>query len=160
MVGLAQTQTPTPATHPLPTANQSLAKHNRKSSQTTENIQQRHKSIASFCRVLGAHDRRRDSPPTLRRDALPAARCIATCACASIRVSAGSCAQPPGGGAVMMYASLHMSEWMSVLSPYEMPIRSGVRAKSRAVRTFPFSNFAFLFSAFKSSEVKNEKLQH
>src|SRR5579863_1663008 len=51
-------------------------------------------------------------------------------ACASIRVSAGSCAQPPGGGAVMMYASHYMSDWTSVLTLCEMPMRMGVRAKS------------------------------
>jgi hypothetical protein len=60
----------------------------------------------------------------------------------------------------MMYASPYMSEWTSVLSPCEMPIRSGVCAKLRAVRAFPFSNFAFVISAFNSTEVKNEKLQH
>jgi hypothetical protein len=32
---------------------------------------------------------------------------------------------------VMMYASHYMSEWTSVLSLCEMPIRRGVRAKSR-----------------------------
>jgi hypothetical protein len=126
MFGLAQTQASTPATRLLPRANQSLAKHNRKSPQTTQNNHQQPKSIASFCRVFRAHSPRRNSPPALRLAALPAARCIPARACASIRDSAGSCAQPPGGGAVMMYASLYMSEWTSALSPYEMPIRSGV----------------------------------
>jgi hypothetical protein len=112
----------------------------------------------------------------------------------------------------MMFASHYMSEWTSVLFLYEMPIRSGVCAKSRAgsgfvvaricarfVRDshcwrskdrryegqvklevngarlkaaatnsratstpgrFGVSDFAFPFSAFNSSEVKNEKLQH
>ena len=46
-----------PSTHSAhlsvtPTANQSLAKHNRKPSQMTENKQQQPKSIASFCRVV------------------------------------------------------------------------------------------------------------
>jgi hypothetical protein len=35
-----------------PSPNQSLAKHNRKPSQLTENNHQRSKSIASFCRTL------------------------------------------------------------------------------------------------------------
>jgi hypothetical protein len=39
----------------LPTANQSLAKHNRKASQIIENKQQRPESIASFCRVFRAY---------------------------------------------------------------------------------------------------------
>ena len=46
-----------PSTHSAhlsvtPTANQSLAKHNRKPSQMIEDKQQRPKSIASFCRVF------------------------------------------------------------------------------------------------------------
>jgi hypothetical protein len=112
----------------------------------------------------------------------------------------------------MMLASHYMSKWTSVLSLYEMPIRSGVCAKSHAgsefavarlcglfvcdyhcwrsedrryegnvkyevngarlkaaatnskaiatPRHFPLSNFAFPFSGFNSTEVKNEKLQH
>jgi hypothetical protein len=60
----------------------------------------------------------------------------------------------------MMFASPYSSNWTSVLSPYEMPIPTGPGAKSRARSAFPFSDFAFLFSAFNSSEVKNEKLQH
>jgi hypothetical protein len=56
-------------------------------------------------------------------------------ACASIRVSAGSCAQPPGGGAVMMYASHYMSEWTSVLSLCEMPIHRGVGADAHRIAT-------------------------
>ena len=132
MLGLAQTQTTTPFTHLLPAQNQSLAKHNRKPSQLTENNHQRSKSIASFCRVFLDYSLRRNSPPTFRCDALPAARCIPARPCASIRVSAGSCAQPPGGGAVMMFASHYTSDWTSVLSLCEMPIRSGACAKSRA----------------------------
>jgi len=52
----AQLQTSTHPTHsPVPpTANQSLAKHNRKPLQLTENNHQRPKSIASFCRNLSA----------------------------------------------------------------------------------------------------------
>jgi len=51
-----QPQTSTHPTHPpvTPTANQSLAKHNRKPSQLFENNHQRSKSIASFCRNLSA----------------------------------------------------------------------------------------------------------
>jgi hypothetical protein len=41
-----------------------------------------------------------------------------------------------GGGAVMMFASPYSSNWTSVLSPYEMPIRSGSRAKSCAGNDF------------------------
>src|ERR1700678_1854067 len=41
-----------------------------------------------------------------------------------------------GGGAVMMYASPYSSNWTSVLSPYEMPIPSGPRAKSCADNDF------------------------
>ena len=41
-----------------------------------------------------------------------------------------------GGGAVMMYASPYSSNWTSVLSPYEMPIPSGPRAKSCAGNDF------------------------
>src|ERR1700676_5328490 len=59
----AHPRTSTYPTHqPVPpTANQSLAKHNRKPSQMIEDKQQRPKSIASFCRVFrdyqgkGAH---------------------------------------------------------------------------------------------------------
>jgi hypothetical protein len=52
-----------PSTHSAhlsvtPTANQSLAKHNRKPSQLAENKHQRAQSIASFCRLLA-------SPPRL-----------------------------------------------------------------------------------------------
>jgi hypothetical protein len=118
----------------------------------------------------------------------------------------------------MMFASPYSSNWTSVVSPYEMPIRSGVCAKSRVgsdfvvvricelfvrgdhcwpaedrrheshikgqvksarlkaaatnstatsnstatatLAAFSFSIFAFPFSAFNSSEVKNETLQH
>jgi len=118
----------------------------------------------------------------------------------------------------MMFASSYMSEWLSVLSLCEMPMRRGVCRKSRtgsnfvvarscglfvrdnhswrsedrryegnalyqvkdaclkaaatnstatsnskttlAPEHFPLTNFAFSFSVFKSSEVKNEKLQH
>jgi hypothetical protein len=160
MLGLAQTQTTTTATHLQPTQNQSLAKQNRKPSQLTKNNHQRPKSIASFCRVFPDYGPRRSSPSAFRCDQLSPARCIPAHPCASIRVSAGSCAQPPGGGAVMMFASLYMSDCTSVLSPCEMPIPTHPRAKSSAASAFPFSNFAFPFSAFNSSEVKNEKLQH
>jgi hypothetical protein len=160
MLGLAQTQTSTPAALEHPTQNQSPAKHNRKPSQVAENNQQRPKSIASFCRVFLDFGPRRNVPPAPRCDALPAARCISARPCASIRLSAGSCAQPPGGGAVMMVASPYSSNWMSVPSPYEMPIRSTFGAKSRASSFFLVSDFTFPFSAFNSSEVKNEKLQH
>src|SRR5277367_758225 len=49
-----QPQTSTHPTHRRvpPTPNQSLAKHNRKPPQLTENNHQHPKSIASFCRVL------------------------------------------------------------------------------------------------------------
>jgi hypothetical protein len=70
MLGLARTQTSTTATHLLPTQNQSLAKHNRKSSQLIENNHQRPESIASFCRVFLDHSPLRKSPPVFRRDAL------------------------------------------------------------------------------------------
>jgi hypothetical protein len=222
MLGLARTQTFTPSTLRQPTQNQSLAKHNRKSSQLAENNHRRPKSIASFCRVFPKFAPPRNSPPLFRSDStaarphislpnsaslgylgvrrlaaaltsrsslrrsprsatrvrpassatssfanaqigsppLSASRCISARACASIRASAGSCARPPGGGAVMIYASPYSSNRTSVLFPYEMPIRSGVCAKSRAANAFPFSNSTFPFSAFNSSEVKNEKLQH
>jgi hypothetical protein len=150
VLGLAQTQTSTPATLRPPAANQSLAKQNRKASQLTENNHQHPKAIASFCRVFLDYSLRRNSPPTFRCDALPAARCIPARPCASIRVSAGSCAQPPGGGAVMMYASHYMSEWTSVLSPCEMPIRSGSGANSCASRVFPLFNFVYLFFCIAS----------
>jgi hypothetical protein len=52
MLELAQTHTSALSTRRPPAANQSLAKQNRKSSQTTENNRQRTKSIASFCRVF------------------------------------------------------------------------------------------------------------
>ena len=109
------------------------------------------------------------APPQMRTLPLPASRCIPARPCASIRLSAGSCAQPPGGGAVMMYASLYMSDCTPVLSPCEMPIRSCLHPKKRVCHpersegsafAFPFSNFSFPFSALHLIEVKNEKLQH
>ena len=45
----------------------------------------------------------------------------------------------------MMYASHYMSEWTSVLSLCEMPIRSGVCAKSHAGREFVVVRVCGLF---------------
>jgi hypothetical protein len=45
----------------------------------------------------------------------------------------------------MMFASHYMSEWTSVLSPYEMPIRSGVCAKSHAGSDFVVARIYGLF---------------
>jgi hypothetical protein len=160
MLGLAQTQTFAPATLPPHAANQSLAKQNRKPSQLIENTHQYQKSIANFCPLFRAHSPRRNSPRASCYLELLSGRCIPALACASIRLSAGSCAQPPGGGAVMMFASHHISNRTSVLSPYEMPIPAHPRPKSRAPSAFPFCNFAFPFSVFNPSEVKHENLQH
>ncbi len=52
MFALAPTQTSAHLRRPFPTANQSLAKQNRKPSQVIENNHQQPKSIASFCRVF------------------------------------------------------------------------------------------------------------
>ena len=52
MFELAPTRTSVHPRRLLPTAIQSLARHNRKSSQIIENNHQRSKSIASFCRVF------------------------------------------------------------------------------------------------------------
>jgi hypothetical protein len=49
---LSPTRTCDHPRRPLPTANQSLAKHNRKPSQIIENNHHRPKSIASSCRLL------------------------------------------------------------------------------------------------------------
>jgi hypothetical protein len=54
MLELSRTGNSTLPARFLRTANQSLAKHNRKPSQIIENNHQRPKSIASFCRVFGA----------------------------------------------------------------------------------------------------------
>ena len=52
MLERAQTHTSTVFTRHQPAPNQSLAKQNRKPSQTTENNRQRTESIASFSRVF------------------------------------------------------------------------------------------------------------
>jgi hypothetical protein len=141
-----------PLAHQRPTP--SLAKQNRIPPQAHGNHHQQPISIASFLPGF-----RRAIPAAAPRK-LPRTCCIPVHACASIRLSAGSCAQPPGGGAVMMFASPHISNGKSVPSPYEMPIPIHPRVKSRAPSAFPFSDLAFPFPAFNSSEVKNEKLQH
>ena len=86
MFALATTRTSAYPKRLLRTANQSLAKHNRKPSQAIENNHQQPKSIASFCRVFsdyqgkGAHPAERDdhctrlqiliaSAPELKTDA-------------------------------------------------------------------------------------------
>jgi hypothetical protein len=62
MFELVRTQAFTLPARLLPTANQSLAKHNRKPSQLIENNHPRPKSIASFCRVLSPAARSKSDP--------------------------------------------------------------------------------------------------
>ena len=66
MVNAARASAPHATAPPSP--NQSLAKHNRKPRQLTENKHQRSKSIASFCRTLPPPPRatNHDSRITLR----------------------------------------------------------------------------------------------
>jgi hypothetical protein len=56
MVNAARASAPRATARPSP--NQSLAKHNRKPMQTTENKHQRSKSIASICRISAPAPRR------------------------------------------------------------------------------------------------------
>ena len=65
MYVLARTRPPAHPKRLLPTANQSLAKHNRKSSQIFENNHHEPKSIASFCRVFCAYAGRPLTHPQL-----------------------------------------------------------------------------------------------